>query len=186
MAPAPSPVLVVIGPSGSGKSSVVRLLARRGVLRIHPTWTTRPRRDDERCGSPEHRFVSDTAFDGLEAAGAFLDTVTMFGLPYRYGLPPVERSTDGAIDTVLLRAALVPRFAAVVPDLFVVQIEAGPDRLRGRLEARGGGPTDLAARLRHDATELAAGRDLADRVLVNDGSVEDLAAGVAGSLPVAA
>src|SRR3954451_2133494 len=102
------PVVVFIGPSGSGKSTVVRELADRGLVTVHPTWTTRPRRQDEQAGSLEHRFVSDAEFDRLCERGFFLETVTLFGLPYRYGLPPVgsPRAT-GALDAVMLRAPLV-------------------------------------------------------------------------------
>src|SRR5215210_1953237 len=95
------PLLVIIGPSGSGKSSATRLLVNRGLVRVHPTWTTRPRRSDEHFGSPEHRFVDD---------------VTLFGLPYRYGLPPIRRSNDLRADVVMLRAPLVERFRRVVTD----------------------------------------------------------------------
>jgi guanylate kinase len=171
------PVLVIIGPSGGGKSSAVRLLAAQGVLRVHPTWTTRPRRADERTGSLEHRFVTDARFDELERRRFFLDTVTLFGLAHRYGLPPVVRSNDGAVDTVMLRAPLVERFRAVVPDIVVVQVEDRPDRLRARLEARG--TDDLEARLADNELELAAGRRIADRVVVNGGSLAELAEAVA-------
>src|SRR5579864_8816035 len=86
-APSMPSLVVVIGPSGSGKSTVVRELYRRGVVRAIPTWTTRPRREDERAGSVEHRFISDAVFDALDARGFFDETATMPGLPYRYGLP---------------------------------------------------------------------------------------------------
>ena len=75
------PVLVVIGPSASGKSTAVRELHRRGVAHVHPTWTTRPRRPDEGDGTLEHRFVTDAMFDELDAAGFFLGTVVLPGLP---------------------------------------------------------------------------------------------------------
>ena len=41
-------------------------------------------------GGLEHRFVTDAVFDGLEAAGFFLGTVALPGLPYRYALSPVH------------------------------------------------------------------------------------------------
>src|SRR5205085_11400244 len=101
------PVVVVIGPSASGKSTLVRELHRLGLVDVRPTWTTRPIRPDEADGSLEHRFVTDAEFDRLKNAGFFLDTVEMFGLPYRYGLP---RSTARTTEVVMLRAALVERF----------------------------------------------------------------------------
>ena len=172
----PSRVLAVIGPSGTGKATAVRFLARQGLLRVHPTWTTRPRRPDERDGSIEHRFVDDAAFDELVASGFFLDSVSLFGLPYRYGLPPLRRSTDGRIDTVMLRAPLVERFRRVVADpVFVVQIEDDPAGIVDRLHRRAATTLELRWRLEDNDRETAAGRALADRVLVNDGGLDELA-----------
>ncbi|HVF33450.1 MAG TPA: hypothetical protein VM933_10490 [Acidimicrobiales bacterium] len=184
----PSPILLVIGPSGSGKSTLVRTLAGAGHLRVHPTWTTRPRRPDEAAGSLEHRFVDDATFDRLQREGRFVDAVALFGLAHRYGLPPLDRpahaddgcSRTGRLDTVMLRAPLVERFRRVFPDrpAVVVQVEDDPRRLRRRLLERGGTPDELAARLTDNRAEVLLGRRVADHVVVNDGTVDDLAARV--------
>jgi guanylate kinase len=180
----PTPLLVVIGPSGSGKSTLVRLLHDHHVVRVHPTWTTRPRRPDEREGSLEHRFVDDATFDVLAETGCFLDTVAMFGLPYRYGLPPIAHSTDGRIDAVMLRASLVDRLTRVLPDrpLFVIQVEASPGRIHDRLSRRGGSPDERARRLEDNDCEARAGRAIADRVFCNDGSLAELVHSVKSSI----
>ena len=170
-----TPILVVIGPSGSGKSTAVRALADRGLVRIHPTWTTRPRRPDERRGSPEHRFVDDASFGRLRDRGFFVDTVELFGLPHRYGLPPVRRGADGRVDTVLLRAPLVERFRVTVRDpIVVVQIETGTDELARRLRARPTTDADAAARLVDNEREAILGRSVADIVVTNDATVDEL------------
>ncbi len=174
-------MLVIIGPSGGGKSTVVRALVREGVLRVHPTYTTRPRRADEAHGSAEHRFVSERQFDHLARRGFFADTVSLFGLPYRYGLPPLRPAADGAIDTVMLRAPLVARFAAAVPAHVVYQIEDRPDRVVARLASRNSGHHDLEARLHDNRREVEAGRRIAHRVFLNDGSLTALAAAVAAA-----
>lgn len=179
---APRPVLVFIGPSGGGKSTVVRTLAREGVLRVHPTWTTRPRRDDEACGSLEHRFLSNRQFDYLCARDFFVDTVSLFGLPYRYGLPPLRTTTAGPVDTVMLRAPLVARFAASVPHHVVYQVEDRPDRVVARLSRRNSGEDDLEARLHDNRCEVEAGRAVAHRVFVNDGSLRKLSAAIANAV----
>jgi guanylate kinase len=176
------PVIVLIGPSGSGKSSSVRALSDRGVLRVHPTWTTRPRRSDEADGSVEHRFVSEEEFDRLVANGAFLDTVALFGLPHRYGLPPIYWSSDGRMDAVMLRAPLVERFRKVVPDIFVLQIEDVAERAAGRLRERGGSDLDLQARIHDNEREIIAGRTLADAVVRNDGTLDELVDRVAAEI----
>ena len=171
----PTALVVVIGPSGSGKSTAVRSLVDRGVVRVHPTWTTRPRRPDEHAGSAEHRFVDAAEFDALVHRRFFLDTVELFGLPHRYGLPRIDRSTDGRADVVMLRAPLVERFRAVVPDpAIVIQIESDPHRTADRLRRRGTGEADVLARLVDNEREAVLGRAVADVVVTNDGSIDEL------------
>lgn len=176
------PVVVFIGPSASGKSSVVRDLHEAGVVRVHPTWTTRPRRVDESNGSLEHRFVTDAEFDALCADGFFLDTISMFGLSYRYGLPPVRPSAAGPIDSVMLRAPLVARFGQFVPHALVYQIEDTAARTRARLIARGCPAEELAARADDNDREIVGGRRLAHRVFSNDGSLCDLVNRISSAL----
>ena len=165
---------------------MVRELHRRGVLRVHPTWTTRPRRADEGAGSLEHRFVSEDTFDALCEEGFFLGTVALFGLPYRYGVPPISQAagagTTAPVDAIMLRAPVLPRFAALFPDYIVYQIDDQPQRNAARLHARACPPAELAARLDDNRVEAAAGRRLADRVFINDRPLPDLADQVAAAL----
>jgi guanylate kinase len=176
------PVVVVIGPSACGKSSLVRALHERNLIRVHPTWTTRPRRADEGEGSTEHRFVSDPSFDALDAQGFFIDTARPFGLPHRYGLPPVHASLAGPADVVMLRAPWVERFARLVERHVVYQIEDDAERALGRLLLRGSQPLEVAARIEEYAREIASGRRVADRVFANDGALSDLVEAVAVAL----
>ena len=177
----PRLVLVIIGPSASGKSSLVRELHRRRVVRVHPTWTTRPRRDDEHGGSLEHRFVSNAEFDELCARGHFLATAALPGLPHRYGLAPLQ-ADPGAVDAVILRAPFVESFGRLFPDMLVYQVKDNIHRARQRLLLRGCTPLELAARLDGHHRELAAGRRLAHRVIVNDRPLPALADAAAATL----
>src|SRR4051795_2611147 len=136
-APRMHPMIAVIGPSGSGKSSLVRELDRRGLVRLHPTWTTRPMRADEADGGGEHRFVSEEDFDALEADGFFLATASLFGLRWRYGLPHVAASGDERADLVMLRAPVVERVRRDLGLALVIQIVDEPRRVAERLRARG-------------------------------------------------
>ena len=176
-------MLVIIGPSASGKSSVMRELHRRGVIRVHPTWTDRPRRNDEHNGSVEHRFVSGAAFDRLCAQGFFLQTAALSGLPCRYGLPPLPSSVSGSIDGIILRAPFVDGLAQVLPDQLVYQIEDTAHRARARLLPRGcAAAAELSARLEEHHREIAAGRRVAHRAIVNDRPLAALVDAVASAL----
>jgi ribose 1,5-bisphosphokinase PhnN len=152
----------------------VRALARRGVLRVHPTWTTRPRREDERTGEIEHRFVDDATFDRLAGESFFLGTVTLAGLPYRYGLPRPRLTDDGPIDTVMARAPFVELFAAHFPQRLVYQIEDTPERARARLAERGCDTRELHARVDQYIDEARAGHAVAHLVFRNSGSLAEL------------
>ncbi len=166
------PLLIFIGPSGSGKSSVIRDLHHRGVIAITPTWTTRPRRDDERNGSIEHCFSSEGRFNTMANSGGFLETVTMFGLPHRYGLPPVQRARGRAIAAVMLRAELLSLVGRHYAKTLIYQIEDAPERCELRVIARRD-PAFGSRLLRHE-DERRAGRRKAHRVFVNDATVDEL------------
>jgi ribose 1,5-bisphosphokinase PhnN len=176
-------MLVVIGPSGGGKSSAVRELATAGLVRVLPTWTTRPARVDESGTCLEHEFVDDAEFDRLDTAGFFLGTVEMFGLGYRYGLPdPRDRPPDAGspVDVVMLRAPLLGELARHVPEFVTYQISASPAVAEPRLHRRGLSDEEVAARISDNLVETALGAELADRCFTSDGDlgclVDDLSA----------
>jgi guanylate kinase len=162
------PLLVFIGPSGTGKSSIVRELDARAVVRVHPTWTSRPRRREEADAAIEHHFVSEREFLARRSAGGFLHSVQMFGLPHWYGLPPIEWSEDGRVDCVMLRAPLVDALRAVYRELRVYQVEAPRSLVAARLDARDCGGRERRARLRDNTRELEAGAQIADRRFCNN------------------
>lgn len=171
------PVLLIIGPSGAGKSTLAVLLQQRGHVRIWPTWTTRPRRPDERDTCPEHRFVTDAEFARLEADGFFVAAGRQPGLPYRYGLPHVE--PDGPVRLVVGRAQLV---AAVGPSALVYQLVADLPTLARRLATRGVAPAETAMRLADVRAEIRAGRTVSHRQFGGRCDPVDLCDAVAAAL----
>jgi guanylate kinase len=163
-----APLLAFIGPSGTGKSAIVRSLAGRGVICVHPTWTTRPRRRDEADGPVEHRFVSEDEFLCRRDEGFFLHAVQMFGMRYWYGLPSIQWNGSAVTDAVMLRAPLVPILRAAYPDPVIYQIDAAVELVEARLAVRDYTTDELRARLTDNERELVAGRRLAHRTFRND------------------
>jgi guanylate kinase len=182
MPSSPERLLVVIGPSDAGKSTVVRGLAAAGLIEVTPTWTTRPPRRGEHAASIEHRFVSEVEFDRLERCAAFLGTARLFGLPYRYGLPAIRRPAPGRVAAIMLRAALVPRLRALLGDLTVYQVEDAEGRVAERLLERSREGAELGSRLADFEAEVALGRSLAHRVFVNSGDPAALTAALARAI----
>jgi guanylate kinase len=163
-------ILVIIGPSGTGKSTLARNLEERGLIQITKTWTTRPSRADET--GTEHRFVNEIDFAKHEAKGGFLATVAPFGLTHRYGLPPAAIPSPPTVPSVLLRAPLVPLFARHYPNYKVYQIEDDYSVVADRLNQRAILGEELGSRLQDFHDERALGRSLADRIITNNQDLE--------------
>jgi len=160
-------LLVIIGPSGSGKSAAMRELQARGRIAVTPSWTTRPRRADESEATVEHRFVDDAEFDRLLNEGFFLQTISLFG--HRYGMPPVEQPPGGVIPTIMMRAPRLNLVDEHYPEHVVYQIEAPFEEARARILAAGGIAED-DIRVTGWKEERALGEQLADRVIKATGS----------------
>jgi guanylate kinase len=77
--PIQHPLLIVIsGPSGVGKDSVVRGLRARGLpLHFVVTVNTRPPRPDEKDGEDYH-FISHAEFQRMKAAGELLEHAAVY------------------------------------------------------------------------------------------------------------
>ena len=100
--PAQTALLVVIsGPSGVGKDSVLRGLKERGLpFRFVPTMNTRPRRADEVDGV-DYFFVTTEEFVGLLEQGELLEHAVVYG-DYK-GIPkkPIREALQSGQDVVL-------------------------------------------------------------------------------------
>ncbi|MAT71241.1 MAG: guanylate kinase [Planctomycetaceae bacterium] len=82
----PGKLVVVSGPSGVGKSTVVRevLAECGGRVKLSVSATTRPPRPGERDGVDYH-FLSDAEFRRRREAGEFLECIEVFGRGHWYG-----------------------------------------------------------------------------------------------------
>jgi guanylate kinase len=92
---------VVSGPSGVGKSTIVRRVLRADP-RVHfsVSHTTRGPRDGEVNGV-DYFFVDKAEFERLRAAGAFLEWAEYQGNLYGTSRAAVEEPTDKGFDLIL-------------------------------------------------------------------------------------
>ena len=97
------PLLVVIsGPSGAGKDSVLlRLRERELPFHFTVTATTRPQREVDPADHQFISFLSEEAFDRLLAEDGLLEHAQVYG--YRYGVPkaPVREALERGQDVVM-------------------------------------------------------------------------------------
>jgi ribose 1,5-bisphosphokinase len=130
-------MVVVVGPSGAGKDTLMAYAARHFASREDVVFVRRVITRDGAAGGEDHDAVSEETFEMLENTGRFAVSWGAHGL--RYGIPA---ETKAAVDRGQLvvangsRSAL-SRFKAVYPSLFVINVTASPDVLAARLAARG-------------------------------------------------
>jgi ribose 1,5-bisphosphokinase len=167
----PGRLVLVVGPSGAGKDTLIDLA--RTALQDDPT-VVFPRRVVTRAASAAeaHDSMSADAFERAARAGAFALTWDAHGL--RYGIPAGIDADIRAGRTVVCNVsrAIIDtarrRYAAVV----VALVTAPPELLAARLQARGR-DGDIAQRL---ARGDAFGDLKADCVIANTGAPADGAA----------
>src|SRR5512135_2888010 len=134
-------LVVISGPSGVGKDSVLRGLKERGLpFRFVPTMNTRPRRSDEVDGV-DYFFVTTEEFVTMLEQGELLEHAVVYG-DYK-GIPkqPVRDALASGQDAVLRvdvqGAATIKRIA---PQAIFIFLTAGSE-------------AELIERLSHRQTE---------------------------------
>jgi guanylate kinase len=162
-------LIVVSGPSGVGKTTVVRALLRDPRYARAVTATTRPPRHGEADGVDYH-FLTPEAFRAGIARGGFLEHAEVYG--HLYGTPrsePARLRAAGRHCILTVDVQGVRSIRALGLDADTVFLEApSREELRRRLGARGlDDPVVVAARLAEAEAERAEPYSF-DVDLVND------------------
>jgi guanylate kinase len=164
------PLIIVSGPAGGGKTTVVReaLKICRKPMRVAVTATTRAPRPGEVDGRDYH-FWSREKFQAEIATGSFLEFAVVHGSDY-YGTPraevtPFRQRGVGVILIIDVQGAEQVRRQH--PDAFSVFLQAPGDDYRSRLEQRGDSAENVQIRLESAAKELARKHEYSVH-LVND------------------
>ncbi|MCS7282951.1 MAG: guanylate kinase [Anaerolineae bacterium] len=164
------PLLVVLsGPAGAGKDSVIRRMKERGLpFHFVVTATDRPPRPGEVHGV-DYFFLSTEEFLRLEREGELLEHAVVYG--QHKGVPKQQiREAFASGKDVVMRvdvqgAATIRRLAPEAVLIFLTA-ESGEELAR-RLEQRGTDPPEqLIQRIGKLAEEMAC-LDLFDYVVVN-------------------
>jgi guanylate kinase len=160
-------VLVITGPSGVGKGTLIRgLLCRVPGLELAVSATTRPPRPGERNGR-DYYFLSEDEFQRRTQRGEFVEHATYAGNRYGTLRSELARPARGIVLEIDLQGARQVRRA--MPEATQVFI-APPSlaALRARLERRASdSPGEISERLAVAPQELAA-REEFGHVVVND------------------
>jgi guanylate kinase len=170
---APGAMLVIIsGPSGVGKDTILRLLKERFTdprRRFVVTYKTRERRKGEVDGVDYH-FVSEDEFRRLLAEGAFLEVAEVHGhwsgTPVDQVVSALREGKDAILKIDVQGAQTVKSRVPAALLIFVAppSMEALSGRLKGRATET---QAEFERRQRDAAIELARQHDY-DYVVVNE------------------
>ena len=146
-------VLVVTGPSGAGKGTLIRELVERVPgIEVTVSATTRERRRGEEDGR-EYWFLSDEEFLARVERGKFLEHVE-FVSGHRYGTLRSELdriAANGHVPLLELETEGALRVKREVPGAVTIFISARVDELERRLRERA---TESSGEI-HERIELA-------------------------------
>lgn len=153
----PPLIIVLHGPSGAGKDSVIDSLRERTGIHRATSSTSRPPRDDERNGSHYH-FLSRAAFEEKIIRGDFAEWAVVYddykGLERSELMVPISRGEDVIIRTDVQGARTWRK--RLEGAIFVFLTAEDPQTLRERLfRRRSESQKSFERRLAEVSAELA-------------------------------
>lgn len=177
-------LVLLIGPSGVGKSAVLRTLrATHAEFHFPRSATTRARREGE--GTELYRFVTEEEFDRLLQEHAFIETAVVHGSA-RYGtlkeeiLPFIEagktviREVDVQGFDTIRRDPLFTGSHALYRLQSIFILPENTEQLIQRITKRAPiSEEELSRRIESMEKELAFAKDCTHRIINIDGKLEE-------------
>jgi guanylate kinase len=166
----PGNLFVVAAPSGAGKSSLVKaLLELDSHVQPSVSHTTRPPRGQEKHGR-EYFFVSNSEFDAMVAADAFVEWAHVHSQRYGTSKKAIEERMAQGADVILeidFQGALqIKKIFSNAVCIFI--LPPSWEELRSRLERRGEDAPDVIELRMKNAQAEVAQVDKFDFVIINE------------------
>jgi guanylate kinase len=158
-------VIVVSGPGGVGKGTIVNELVQRDArLWLSQSWTSRAQRPGEL--SSAYHFTDRDSFENRIASGGFLEWTEFLGNYYGTPMPEARPDGDVVLEIEVHGAQQVKARHGDAVLIFV--LPPSRDEQRRRLEGRGDPGDKVAERLQKAEDEEPVGMAIANHVVTND------------------
>jgi ribose 1,5-bisphosphokinase len=165
-------MVVVVGPSGAGKDTLMALAAAHFAGRADAHFVRRVITRGADAGGEDHLSVSESDFDAMQRTAGFAVWWSAHGL--KYGIPASvfdELAKDRLVVANGSRSVL-DRFEAAFPRLAIINITARPEVLAERLQARGReSRNDILKRLARETPVIEGRYNVID--IDNSGALAD-------------
>ena len=138
-------MLILVGPSASGKTEIAKALVNHFNFKKIITTTTRPKRDHEVDGIDYH-FLNDTMFDRLKSENKFIETSLYQG--YQYGLQKKDVISYGIV--ILDPNGANTIYQNMKDDMFIIYVESNPEIRWYRMRQRGDDDLSMKKRIETD------------------------------------
>ena len=162
----PPPLIIVVsGPGGVGKGTIVTALVERDPrLWLSRSWTTRSRREGEPASA--YTFVTREDFERRIAAGGFIEWTRFLDHYYGTPTPELPPGQDLVLEIEVDGARQIKARHGDAVLIFV--LPPSREEQQRRLVGRGDPEDKVDERLKKAEDEEPIGMALADHVVVND------------------
>lgn len=174
-------MIVVVGPSGAGKDTLMGYAARRLQGRDDVTFVRRVITRDGDAGGEDHEAVCEADFTRMAESGSFAVRWVAHGLHYGIPADTLQQIKQGKVVVANGSRTALSCFRSVFPEMLVINVTARPEVLAARLEARGReSREDILRRLQRSTPPLLEEYDVV--TIDNSGTVEEAGAAMIEAL----
>jgi ribose 1,5-bisphosphokinase len=165
-------LVVVVGPSGAGKDTLMAFAAERMRDRADVVFVRRVITRDGNAGGEDHDAVSEEEFLRRAHSGRFAVSWQAHGLSYGIPAETLQQIAEGRVVVANGSRSALPHFKSAFPSMTVVNVTARPEVLAARLEARGReSREEILRRLQRSTPTRLDDYDVV--TIDNSGSIED-------------
>lgn len=164
-------VFVLVGTSGSGKTSIIEPFVNNRCLKKIPSYTCRAKRDGEVDGKDYH-FVSKEKFLEMKAEDRFFETTCYAGSFYGTGKEQFEKILETSPAAIAMDICGAIAVKKAFPDQAVlVFVDRPKEKILASILERRVGDNEKIQRILSLGTELK-NESLCDETINNHGSLE--------------